>query len=125
MAFVEISEISAALFLFLGIGWLLAGGWLLGRWNIEHTADNLMLGRRIGAAYLGSSAILFLARSAPPSGAQFAICVGTCISLVLMAGLNAWDYKSRRAGPEILVIVLLQVALAFGFLSSAMNFSLR
>jgi hypothetical protein len=48
--------------LILGIGCFFAGNVLHKRWGIESTASSLLIGRRLGAVYLGISAMLFLGK---------------------------------------------------------------
>ena len=103
--------------LFLGIGWLFAGHLLLRRWKIEANPAGLLVGRRLGAVYVGIAAMLFLGRSAPPSDFRMVVCIGMLISLVLLAGLGLVEFKARRAGPAILASVVLEVILAAGFAS--------
>ena len=101
----------------LGIGWLLAGKLLLQRWRIEHSAVGLLLGRRIGAVYLGLSLMFFLARSVPPSDVRTALSAGAFVVCALLAVLGLFEFKARRAGPAILASVVLEVILAGSFAS--------
>jgi hypothetical protein len=101
--------------LLLGIGWLFAGKLVLKRWRIESNDIGLLVGRRLGAAYLGTSLMLFLARSAPPSDVRSALSAGMFVSLALLAGLGVFEFKARRAGSGIFVSVAVEVILALGF----------
>ncbi|HEY7459159.1 MAG TPA: hypothetical protein VH765_10430 [Xanthobacteraceae bacterium] len=101
--------------LILGIGWFFAGNVLHKRWGIESTASSLLIGRRLGAVYLGISAMLFLGRSAPPSDLRTAVCVGMFAALAILAGLGLFELRAHRAGPGILVSVVLEIILAAGF----------
>jgi hypothetical protein len=101
--------------LILGIGWFLAGHLLHKRWGIESTASSLLIGRRLGAVYLGIAVMLFMGRSAPPSDFRSAVCVGMLAALSILAGLGLFELKMRRAGPGILVSVILEIILAAGF----------
>jgi len=101
--------------LILGIGWLFAGNLLHKRWRMASTAASLLIGRRLGAVYLGISVMLFLGRSAPPSDFRSAICAGMLMALAFLAGLGLFELKARRAGPGILVSVVLEIVLAVGF----------
>ena len=61
MSFRFVAVVTAAILLVLGLGYLLAGTLLVARWQIQPTAAVLLLGRRIGALYLGLSVMFFLA----------------------------------------------------------------
>lgn len=108
------TSIAAAL---LGVGWLLAGRLLLKRWGIEANPTGLLVGRRLGAVYLGIALMLFLGRSAPASEFRSVVCMGMFMALVLLAGLGLIEFKAHRAGPAILLSVVLEVILAGGFAS--------
>ena len=101
--------------LLLGLGWLCAGSLLLKRWGLEATPPALLVGRRLGAAYLGIAVMLFLGRSAPPSDLRSAICIAMLVALSLLAILGLVEFTARRAGSGILVSVVLEVVLIFGF----------
>src|ERR1700712_1343369 len=95
--------------LLLGIGWLFAGKLVLKRWRIESNDIGLLVGRRLGAVYLGTSLMLFLARSAPPSDVRSVLSAGMFVSLALLAGLGLVEFKASRAGPGIFVSVAVEV----------------
>lgn len=99
----------------LAIGWLFAGRLLLKRWRIEATGTDLLIGRRIGAIYLGLSVIFFLARGAPPSELQTSLSIGVLLVCALLAGLGIIEFKCRRAGPAILVSVAVEILLCVGY----------
>ena len=105
----------------LGLGWLFAGHLLLKRWGIEATPLALLVGRRLGAAYLGIALLLFLGRSAPPSELRFAITVAMFTALTLLAILGLFEFKAKRAGKGILVSVVIEVVLAGGFASALLR----
>lgn len=115
MLFNHVVLAAAGATLILATGWLFFGPLLLRRWRIEPNVAALLLGRRIGAVYLGLSVIFFLARHAPPSELRSALSLGTITVCTLLAVLGMADFKSRRAGPAILVSVLVEVLLIGGF----------
>ena len=115
MSFSIVATATSIAGLILGIGWLFAGNLLHKRWRMESTAASLLIGRRLGAVYLSISAILFLGRSAPPSDLRSAFCGGMLMAMAFLAGLGLFDFKARRAGPGILVSVVLEIMLAAGF----------
>lgn len=115
MSFIIVSTATEIAGLVLGMGWLLAGGLLHKRWGIEPNPSSLLVGRRLGAAYLGISMMLFLARSEPPSALRTAICVGMFVALAVLAGLGLLELKAHRVGRGILVSVVLEIVLVAGF----------
>ena len=115
MQFAHVALAASAATLILAVGWLFFGRLLLRRWRIEPSVSGLLLGRRIGAIYLGLSLIFYLASSAPPSGLRSAIGLGAILVCALLAFLGLADYRARRAGPAILASVLVEVLLVAGF----------
>jgi len=101
--------------LILATGWLFFGRLMLKRWRITATATDLLLGRRIGAIYLGLSLIFFLARTAPTSDLRSSLSVGALLVCSMLAGLGLYEFRVRRVGPAILVSVAVEVVLAVGF----------
>lgn len=60
----------------LGLGFLFAGRFMLKQWGPDATDASLVMGRRIGAVYLGIALLFFLGRSAGPSELRSAVCAG-------------------------------------------------
>jgi len=115
MHFAHVALAAAIATLILATGWLFFGRLLLRRWRIEPDVAALLLGRRIGAIYLGLSVIFFLARNLPDSELRSVLSLGAIIVCALLAVLGLADFKARRAGPAILVSVLIEVLLVAGF----------
>ncbi len=115
MSFKTMAVITAAVTLVLGVGYLVAGTLLVGRWQIEPTESVLLFGRRIGALYLGLSAMFFLARSAPVSVARTALSTGAAVVCSLLAILSVYELTAGHAGPAILASAALEFLLAVGY----------
>lgn len=115
MSFTFVATITSIASLILGMGWVFAGTKLFKRWGIDAHLDGLLVGRRLGAVYLGVSIILFMARSTPTSDLREAICTGMLFSMAALAGLGLFEFKSNSANSLILVSVALEVFLAIGF----------
>ena len=115
MSFATVAVATSIAGLILGVGWMFAGSLLFKRWGIEAHADGLLIGRRLGATYLGIALMLFLGRSAPPSDFRSAVCGGMLFALALLAALGLFEFRARRAGIAILVSVTLEIVLASGF----------
>jgi drug/metabolite transporter (DMT)-like permease len=115
MNFEILALVTAISTLLLGMGRLFAGKFLLQRWGIEPTDTSLLLGRRIGAMYIGIALIFFLVRSAPPSDFRSALCAGALVICLLWAGLGLYEYNARRLSSGVLSSVAIEVFLAVGF----------
>lgn len=115
MSFKLLAIATSVATLLLAAGWLLAGRSMLKRWRITAMGTDLVLGRRIGAIYLGFSAIFFLARNAPPSELRHSLCIGAFAVCALLAGLGLYEYKAGRVGPAIFISVAVEVFLLIGY----------
>ena len=115
MSFSIVATATSVLGFVLGVGWLFFGKLLVRRWGIESTAGTMLVGRRLGAAYVGIALVLVLGRSAPPSALRQAVCVGLLVAMVVLAALGLFEFKARRANAGILVSVGAEIVLAAGF----------
>lgn len=120
MSFNILAIVTSVVGLLLGLGWLFAGHLLLRRWRIEANPVALLVGRRIGAVYVGLATIMFLARTAPPSEVRSSLCVGALIFCTLLALLGLFEFKRGRVGPGMLSSVVVELLLAAGFLWAAL-----
>ncbi|MCZ7651813.1 MAG: hypothetical protein M5U13_11905 [Thermoanaerobaculia bacterium] len=116
MSFRTTAVLTAIVTFVLGAGYFLAGPLLVARWGIEPTESVLLLGRRIGAAYLGLALIFFLARSLARSPARSALSSGAALTCSLLSLLGVSEYSAGRAAPPILVSAALEAFLALAFL---------
>jgi hypothetical protein len=116
MTFRTIAVITAIVTFALGVGYLFFGALVVGRWQIQPTDGVLILGRRMGALYLGLSVIYFLARSAPVSAVRTALSIGTSVALILLVLLGVYELTVGHVGPGILVSVTIEFLLAIGFI---------
>jgi hypothetical protein len=101
--------------LLLATGWLFAGRVMLGRWRIEPSVGALLIGRRIGAVYLGVALLCFLVRSTTSPELITSVSLFAVLVNALLAGLGLYEYRARRAGPAILVSVAVEGLLLLGF----------
>ena len=115
MNFRAMAVITAIVTLLLGAGYLFAGALVIGRWQIEPSDGVLLLGRRMGALYLGLSVMFFLARSAPASVGRTALSVGAAVVCSLLALLGIYEFAAGRAGAGILASVAIEALLALGY----------
>lgn len=117
MSFTVVAIATSIAGVVLGLGWLLVGGLVLKRWHVEANPTGLLVGRRLGAVYLGIAVMLFFARSAPVSEMRTAVSIGMIAALTLLAALGLFELRARRVGKGMLVSVALELVLAAGFLA--------
>lgn len=115
MSFRNMAIATAIVTFLLGSGYLFAGEIIVGRWQIEPTISVLLLGKRIGALYLGLSVIFFIARSAPVSVARTAISAGTAVAVALLSLLSIYEFAVGHAAGGILVSATIEALLAVGY----------
>ncbi len=99
----------------LGVGWLFAGKLMLKRWRIEPTVGALLVGRRIGAVYLGVALLCFLVRWTTSAELITSVSLFAVLVNALLASLGLYEYRARRAGPAILASVAVELLLLLGF----------
>lgn len=100
----------------LGIGYLFFGSLIIGRWQIEPTNSVLLIGRRMGALYIGLSIIFFLSRSVSLSNVRVALSIGAAFTLSLLAILGIYEYSAGRAGIGILASTLIESLLSAAYI---------
>jgi hypothetical protein len=115
MSFHTLSIVTCIAAALLGLGWLTAGKLMLQRWRIEPTTGALLVGRRIGAVYLGVALLCFLVRSTTSTELITSVSLFAILVNALFAGLGVYEYSARRAGPAILASVALELLLLLGF----------
>jgi hypothetical protein len=115
MSFLVTSTAAAFASLLLGLGWMVGGKLMLKRWGLEPTAQGMLVGRRLGATYIGNAILLFFVRSAQPSEIRSLICIAMMVGLLLLAALGLAEFKAKRAGKAILLSVAVEVLLSVGF----------
>lgn len=101
--------------LLLATGWLFAGRLMLRRWRIEPGASVLLVGRRIGALYLGVAVLCFFVRSTTSTELITSVSLFAVVVNALLAGLGLYEYRAGRVGPAILVSVAVELLLLLGF----------
>jgi hypothetical protein len=117
MSFRVVAIITAAVLFVLGLGYLFAGSLVVARWHIEPTDAVLLLGKRIGALYLGLSVMFFLARSVPISIARTALSAGAVVVCTLLSALGVYELLVGHSGPGILVSACIEALLAVAYAS--------
>ncbi len=99
----------------LGLRFLFAGASVLKQWGIEATDGPLIMGRRIGALYLGLALMFLLGRTAAPSDLRSAVCLGMSVASALLAGLGLYERRAGRVSSGIVVPAIVEVIFAAGF----------
>jgi hypothetical protein len=115
MSFHALAIVTCIAALLLATGWLFAARLMLKRWRIEPSVGALLVGRRIGAVYLGVALLCFLVRSTTSPELITSVSLFAALVNTLLAGLGLYEYRARRAGPAILVSVAVEVLLLLGF----------
>lgn len=115
MTFRTTATAAAIIAFVLGVGYLFAGHLVVGRWQVDPTQGVLLMGRRMGAVYLGLAAMFFVARSAAPSPARSAISAGAAAALFLLSFLGTYEFATGGAARGILVSAGIELVLAIGF----------
>ena len=115
MSFHSLAIVTCIAALLLASGWLLAGPLMLKRWRIEPSVGALLVGRRIGAVYLGVAFLCFLVKSTSSPELITSVSLFAALVNALLAGLGLYEYRARRAGPAILVSVAIELLLLVGF----------
>jgi len=99
----------------LGLRFLFAGASVLRQWGIEATDGPLVMGRRIGALYLGLALLFFLGRTAGPSDLRSAVCLGMSVASALLAGLGLYERRAGRVSSVVVVPAVIEALFAAGF----------
>lgn len=121
MTFRTTATVAAVIAFILGLGYLFAGHLVVGRWQVEPNQGVLLLGRRMGAVYLGLSVMFFAARSAAPSPARSALSGGAAAALFLLACLGSYEFLAGSAARGILVSAAVELLLAIGFTRAVLS----
>ncbi len=112
MRFKTLAVVTSIIAFVLGAGYILAGELVVGRWQIQVTGEVLLMGRRIGALYIGLSAMFFLSRSAAASEARSALAFGTGIALSLLVLFGIYELMVGHVGAGILASMVVEALLA-------------
>lgn len=115
MSFHTLAIVTCLAALLLGTGWLFAGRLMLQRWRIEPSLGALLVGRRIGAVYLGVALLCFMVRTTTSAELITNVSLFAVLVNALLVGLGLYEYRGRRAGPAILVSVAVELLLLLGF----------
>jgi hypothetical protein len=100
MTFKTVALITSIVTLVFGVGYIFGGELIIGRWQIQISEGVVLMGRRIGAVYLGLSAMFFLARSAEVSVSRTAMTIGTAIALSLLVVVGVSEFIVGHVGAD-------------------------
>ena len=118
MSFTSITTVVGMVGLLLGAEWLVSGRVYFRQWSMEAPEQALVVGRRIGAVFLGISLMLFLGRSGTAEDVRTGVLVGLALALGMEALLGLIELRAGRMGRGILVGVTLEVLLTAGLISA-------
>lgn len=117
MSFSLMALITGVATLALGLGFLFAGQFMLRQWGVAFPDAAALMSRRIGAVYLGISALLLLMRM--EYAATQAVSLGIALATGLLTVLGLLELRAGRVHKGILVSTVVEVLLTLGFLSAA------
>ena len=115
MTYHTLALVTCVAALLLGVGWLFAGKLMLRRWRIESSVGALLVGRRIGVIYLSVALLFLLTRTTELPELITIVSTFAVLANASLAGLGLYEYRTRRAGPAILVSVAFELLLVVGF----------
>jgi hypothetical protein len=120
MSFKTTAIITSIVLFLLGACYLIIGELVIGRWQIQLSEAVLLLGRRMGAVYLGLSIMFFLVRSAPVSVGRTAVCAGTATVTSLLVLLGIYELVAGHVGTGILASIAVETLLAVAYIRIVM-----
>lgn len=98
----------------LGLRFLVAGASVMKDWGLDGEAP-VVIGRRIGALYLGLALMFFLGRGAGPSELRSAVCVGMSAAMLLLAGLGVFERWAGHVSSGIVAPAIIEAIFSAGF----------
>jgi hypothetical protein len=116
MTFKTVALITSIVALGLGLAYFIAGDLVVGRWQLLASDGVLLMGRRLGALYLGLAAIFFFARATPLSETRLALALGTAMALAFLALVGVYELIAGHLGTGILASVAVETLLSLSFL---------
>ena len=117
MNFYTVATAAAIVSLLIGTIWIFAGNLMFKRWGIKADTLGMMMGKRLGAVYLGVALLLFFVRGSIHADTRTTVSSRLCLALTLLALLSSVELVSQRATRGILVSVIIEGLLAFAFAS--------
>lgn len=115
MNFETLANVTAVAAFLLAMGWLLAGSVMIKRWGREPSGIALVIGRRIGAVYLGMALLFFLSRSTTSAELIDVLSMAGLFINALLASLGIFEFIKHRVGPAIFISVGVEIFLLLGF----------
>jgi hypothetical protein len=115
MSFQTLSIITAVAASLLGLGWLTAGKLMIKRWGGDPSDMALVIGRRIGAAYLSFALLFFFARSTTSAELITTLSIVGLSANGLLAILGTYEVLMRRVNASMFVSIAVELLLAIGF----------
>lgn len=115
MSFETLSVITAIAASLLGLGWLTAGNLMIRRWGGDPSEMALVVGRRIGVAYLSIALLFFLAHTTTSAELVSTLSMVGLSANGLLAILGTYEFLMRRVNASIFVSIAVEVFLAIGF----------
>lgn len=117
MNFKNLSTLSAIVCFALGLVWLFVPNILLSLWGVDFSYSVGLVGRRSAALFAGIGLMFLCARNTEHSQARASLIYGFVLGCLMLASLGVYELLINQVGVGILLAVIVELALAVGFLS--------
>ena len=101
-----------------GAGWLTSSRVYFTQWSMKAPEEALVVGRRLGAVFVGVGLMLMLGRSGTAEDLRRSVLIGLSVALGMEAALGLHELRASRMGRGILAGVTGEVLLTAGLLSA-------
>jgi hypothetical protein len=118
LTFRAMATIACVICFALAAVWLFFPGWQLSQWDVAYSNAAGLVSRRLGGLFLGIGVLMLFARGAGPSASRDGIGYGFAVGCLTLAGLGVFEWASGNASAGIFLAVVVEIALAAGFLTS-------
>ena len=115
MSFATLATLLASACLLLATGWLFAGDKMIRRWSREPNEIALVIGRRIGAAYLCIGLLFLAVRDSTSPELIHSLGSFAALANGVLAALGCTEFIKGRIGPAIFISIAVEVLLLAGF----------
>lgn len=118
LSFRTLATLTTALCFVLALIWGLIPEFMLSIWGVAYDNTAGLMARRGAMLFVTLGVMFFMARHAPPSIARTAMSSGVVIGLFGLAVLGFSEWLNGRAGPGILLAVVVEITLGAAFLQT-------
>lgn len=115
LSFRTLALFTAFLCFSLALIWGFTPESMLSIWNVGFSDTTGLMARRGAMLFMALGVMFYLARNAPPSPARAAMSNGLMVGVFGLAVLGFGEWLNGRAGPGILLAVLVEISLGLAF----------